>query len=119
MCGVTSSPRRSLGSPACGGRLGVQHVERGRPDPPGPQRLDDRAGVDQAAARGVDQHGAGLHGGQFRGADQAPRARRELGVGDTTSHLLSRSGSASSGGRPGPGWRKGSCATTPQPSAVR
>ena len=72
--------RQVAGELARGGRLGVQHVERGGPDPPGPQRLDDRAGIDQAAARGVDQHRGGLHHGQFRGADQASRLRRQRGM---------------------------------------
>ena len=38
-------PPQVAGKPARGGRLGVQHVERGRPDPPRPQRLDDRVDV--------------------------------------------------------------------------
>ena len=51
--------------------LGREHVEAGGREPTGAQGLDQGRLVDEAAAGGVDQDGAGPHAGEGRTVDQA------------------------------------------------
>ncbi len=57
---MTLSRVRSVES--TGKRLGVRHVEGGAGDPPGVQRTHEGVGVDQAAARRVDDEDPVAHG---------------------------------------------------------
>jgi len=56
------------------GRFRRRDIEAGPADLPGPQRLDERGLVDQAAARRIDQQGLALHQGEFGRADQVAGA---------------------------------------------
>ena len=80
VCGVSST----LGSPKSGWsawrRLLAQHVQAGAQDASLAQRVGQRLLVDQAAARGVDQHRRRLHQRQRLGVDQVPRALVERHV---------------------------------------
>ena len=74
---------------AVGARLLGEHVEPGGRDPAGLEGVVQRGLVDDAAARGVDQHQRRLGLGQLLGADQADGLRRlgqvhrhEVGLGE-------------------------------------
>ena len=75
-------------------RLVGQHVEAGGGELAAAQRLDQGAGIDDAAAGGVDQDGALLHAGEGFGVDQVLglRQRRhvqgdDVGAGQQFLHI--------------------------------
>ena len=62
------------------GRLLLQHVEAGRPQPPGDEGLGQRHLVHHAAPAGVDEDGVGPQAGQLGRADQVVGVPVERGV---------------------------------------
>ena len=82
--------RRVLGE-----RFGLEDVEGTACDRAGPERLDQRRLVDDAAAGDVDEIRVLAHGGEFVGADQAlcrsagRRGRRSV-VSDCFAEVLGR-----------------------------
>ena len=79
--------------------LRVGHVEC-RADPPGGALLQQGVGVDDRAARGVDEQRAVRHGGQELGVDEAAGVRVSGTSRTTTSACGSSSGSRSTGCTP-------------------
>ena len=69
-CGVSTTFGRSRSRDPAGQGLDLEHVEPGARDPTLGQRLDERALVDEAAARGVDQEGGRLHQRQTLAVDE-------------------------------------------------
>ena len=61
-------------------RLDRENIERGAAEVPALQGRDDRAFVDDAAARAVDEHGAALHCRDPRGIEQILRRSGERDV---------------------------------------
>ena len=78
-----------------GQRLGGEDVECGTLEPVAVEGGDERRLVDDAAARDVDQHRAGLHRGEGIGADQPARFRSSGTEQTMKSARRHRPGSAS------------------------